>query len=95
MKHPKSVKVDFYKAVTFVCTVQAFGYIQVTWKKVGSNLPVTATVNNTVSINEVTSVLTITGVSGYYKGLYYCIAKNGAGVTVSKHALLRVTGKTL
>ena len=95
IEQPKHTRVNFYESATLSCAVQAFGYTQVAWKKTGSILPITATVNNTVSLNGVASVLTITGTSGYYKGLYYCIASNEVGETVSKAALLRVTGKII
>ena len=72
--------------------MEAFGYATVTWRKVDSILPITATVTNTLSLNQVTSVLTITGVAGYYGGLYYCIAMNQVGSTPSKHAKLIVQG---
>jgi len=66
--------------------------VQVEWKRSGSVLPLTATVNNIISLNGVTSVLTITDVAGYHRGLYYCIAKNKAGITISKYANLIVLG---
>jgi len=72
--------------------VEAFGYTTVVWRKLGSILPITATVKNTPLLNGVTSVLTITGVAGYYGGFYYCIATNQAGSTLSNHAELTVQG---
>ena len=92
LKHPSRANVQFFSSVTFKCTVETFGYATVVWRKVGSILPITAIVKNTSSLNGVTSVLTITGVAGYYGGLYYCISMNQAGSTPSNHAELIVQG---
>jgi len=95
IKQPRNVKAQFYSAVTFECTVEAFGYTTVIWRKVDSILPITATVKNTLSLNQVTSVLRITGVAAYYGGLYYCIAMNQVGSTPSNHAELIVQGTVI
>jgi len=92
IRQPANSKVTIFGQVIFQCTVQAVGETAVIWKKDQSPLPVTATVNNIRSLNEVTSVLKITGVNGFYRGLYYCIAKNKAGQTTSRYAKLSVKG---
>ena len=63
IQQPANSKVSIFGQVTFQCTVQAVGETAVIWKKDQSPLPVTATINNITSLNEVTSVLKITGVS--------------------------------
>ena len=92
IQQPSGANVQYFSTVKFNCTVETFGYSTIVWRKVGSLLPITATVNNTSSVNEITSVLTITRVAGYYGGLYYCITTNQAGSTVSNHAELNVQG---
>jgi len=92
IKQPQNSTATICSSVTFECSVQSFGYVSVEWKKYQSVLPFTATVNNITSLNEVTSVLTITDVAGYYRGLYYCIATNNIGTTVSNYANLYVLG---
>ena len=76
----------------FECKVQGYGYINVEWRKLGSALPNTAIVNNTISTNGVSSILKITNVVGYYGGLYCCVAINTAGQTTSVYANLSVQG---
>ena len=76
----------------FECKVQGYGYINVEWRKLGSALPNTAVVNNTISTNGVSSILEIANVVGYYGGLYCCVAINIAGQTTSIYANLSVQG---
>jgi len=92
IKQPVRAKATLFGQVTFECTVQAVGRTTIIWKKNRSPLPVTATINNIKSLNEITSMLTITGVNGFYRGFYYCIATNDAGQTMSKYAKLSVQG---
>jgi len=90
---PKPTTVQVYDTVTFQCTGRSYGKVTITWKRLMSELPVTATVNVTkISINEVTSVLTIDKSIGYYKGDYYCIIENDVGKVNSKLAYCNVTG---
>ena len=89
---PKSVKVETFESVMFRCVAEGYGLITVTWKKVGSVLPLTATINNSGSVGKVTSVLTITRAAGFYSGQYYCIARNKAGPVRSHYANLYVQG---
>ena len=94
MSHPNSSTVAFYGSVQFSCVARGFELSSVEWKKVDSQkLPFTASITNTSSnINEITSVLTITEVIGYYSGQYFCEAKNSAGTATSSAASLTVTG---
>ena len=58
-------------------------------------MPVTAEVTEEKSLNEVSSILTITKVVGYYVGQYYCIAESEVGAVVSQTANLYVQGNTI
>ena len=94
LNHPTSSTVAFYSNVQFNCVARGFGLVSIAWKKVDSQrLPFTARVTNTSSnINEISSVLTITEVIGYYSGQYLCEAKNSAGIATSSPATLYVNG---
>ena len=94
LSHPSASTVTFFDSVKFSCITRGYELTSVIWKKVGSQrLPFTASITNTSSnINEITSVLTITEVIGYYSGQYFCEAKNSAGTTTSSPASLTVTG---
>ena len=93
IKQPASTTVEPFGRVMFECRVQTVGKTSIVWEKDQSSLPVTAAIDNITSLNEVTSILTITGVNGFYRGFYYCIAKNKAGQTMSRYASLSVQGK--
>ena len=49
--------------------------------------------SNTNATNGVSSILKITQITGYYDGMYSCVAVNIAGQTTSKYAKLSVEGK--
>ena len=95
--HPSSTIVVFYSSAQFSCTARGFRLINIVWKKAGSQrLPFTAKVTNISSdINEITSVLTITEIIGYYSGQYFCEVRNSAGTTTSSLATLNVSGMRL
>ena len=84
-----------YLSITFECKVQGYGHVDVEWRKLGSALPNTAIVNNTISTNGVSSTLEITNVVGYYGGMYCCVAINIAGQTTSVYGNLSVQGKSI
>ena len=86
------MNVSVFGSVSFECTAEGFGIIEVTWQRVGCALPLTATITSIKSINKVTSVLRITKSSGYYSGQYYCTARNSAGIVKSEQARLYVNG---
>ena len=94
MSHPTASTVTYFGSVQFNCFIRSYDLNSVIWKKVGSQkLPFTVSVTNTSSnINEITSVLTITEVIGYYSGQYFCEAKNSAGTATSSPATLNVNG---
>ena len=90
---PKPTTVDVYDTATFQCTGRSYGKVTITWKRLMSELPVTASVKVTkISMNEVTSILTIDKVIGYYKGNYYCVIENDVGKVNSTFAYCDVTG---
>ena len=92
-KHPSATNVSVYGSVTFECTTEGFGVIEVTWQRVGCTLPITSTITTVNSTNKVTSILQITKSSGYYySGQYYCTARNSAGTVKSQQAILHVEG---
>ena len=92
---PSSSLVDTCHEAVFVCTVNGFGNITVTWRKVDDELPETADAITTDSLNQTISILTIRKIVWYYKGTYYCVASNSAGEVNSSLAYLNVTGKIL
>ena len=93
LKHPGAVKVNIFTNITFSCTAKGFNITDLVWRKVGSSrLPLTATTITEWSLNEVTSILTITETAGYYTGKYYCTATNKAGEKSSDQAKLLVQG---
>ena len=94
IKHPDVTTVAVFKTAIFRCTAEGYDITDIIWRKVGSpRLPLTAkTVMMKQSLNEVTSILTITIAAGYYSGEYYCIASNKAGKVYSNTATLLVQG---
>ena len=96
VKHPDSSSVPVFKTTTFSCTAKGYNITDILWQKVGSSrLPSTIKTVMKQSLNEVTSILTITVAAGYYSGKYYCIASNKAGKAYSKNATLFVQGNVL
>jgi len=93
---PKPTTVHVHDTATFQCTGRSYGKVKINWKRTMSEFPATATINDTrISINEVTSVLTIDKSIGYYKGDYYCIIENDAGKVNSTFAYCDITGIVL
>ena len=93
VRHPKSTVVAIYDDATFKCTARGYGNISIIWRRQNSELPVTATVTNTKSINNTRSILRIQKSIGYYKGNYYCVIANSVGMIGSGFAYLSITGK--
>ena len=87
---PDDVKVTVYKSASFSCVARGFGLIQIVWKRVKYSLPITADVTEKRLLNEVSSMLKITKIVGYYSGQYYCVAENEAGKVTSQTANLHV-----
>ena len=93
LKHPGSATANVSTNASFSCAARGFNITDLVWRKVGlSRLPLTATTMTKWSSNEVTSIITITNIVGYYMGKYYCKAMNKAGETSSIQAELLVQG---
>ena len=95
VKQPRSTVAEIYNVAIFECTVRSYGNVLITWRRRNSDLPVTATVSTTKSLNEIKSILRIEKSIGYYKGYYYCIIKNIVGTVSSKFGYFNITGKNL
>ena len=79
-RQPRSITVQVFNAGTFTCAARSYGAVSLTWKKLHSKLPMTADITTSKSLNEITSILRLEGGVGYYKGYYYCVIENSAGV---------------
>ena len=95
VRQPRSTLVEIYGVAKFSCTIKSYGSFSVTWRRQNSDLPVTADVSTTRSVNETKSILRITKSIGYYKGYYYCVITNKVGTVISRYAYCNVTGKSL
>ena len=92
-KQPKSTVVEANSVAIFDCTARSYGTASVTWKRMKSQLPATANVTVTKSLNEITSVLRIEKIIGYYEGYYYCVIENIVGQVSSSLAFCNVEGR--
>ena len=92
IQQPDDMNVTVWNFALFTCAAHSFGVIKVTWKRVNYSLPITADVTEERSLNEVSSILKITKIVGYYSGQYYCVAENKAGKVTSQTANLHVQG---
>ena len=90
-RQPNSVIAQVFSIVSFVCTTRSYGAVWITWKKFNSELPVTANITTSKSLNELTSILRLESV-GYYKGHYYCLIENSAGLVNSTFAQYDISG---
>ena len=72
--HPTDTTAAAPFSAVFRCSVQAYGYLTVTWYKNNGN-PVTEKAYSRLipSINVTTSVLTIPNVTSEDVGTYYCV----------------------
>ena len=93
VRQPRSTVVEIYSVATFECTVKSFGNASIIWRRKNSELPETAKVTSTISLNEIKSTLRIEKSIGYYKGYYYCIIENSVGIVNSNFAYCNITGK--
>ena len=94
IQQPSSTVTEVYNVATFECMARSYGIVSITWQRLHSELPVTANVTMTKSLNysEIKSTLRIEKIIGYYKGYYYCVIENKAGVVNSATAYCNVTG---
>ena len=92
MQQPSSTVTEVYNVATFECTARSYGNVSITWRRLNSRLPETANVTMSKSLNDITSVLRVEKSIGYYKGYYYCVIENKAGIVNSRMAYCKVTG---
>ena len=90
-RQPRSTTVQVFGTGSFTCTARSYGVVSLTWKKINSELPVTADVTVPRSLNEITSVLRLESV-GYYKGYYYCVIENSVGKVNSTFVHFNIIG---
>ena len=95
VSQPRSTVADIYDVATFECTARSYGSVSITWKRWNSNLPVTARATIIKSLNEAKSVLRIEKSIGYYKGYYYCVIENTAGIVQSTYAYCNITSNDI
>ena len=93
VRQPRSAAVEIYGVATFECIARSYGSASVTWRRLNSELPVTADVKNTKSSRGVRSILRIERSIGYYKGYYFCVITNTVGMISSRFAYFNITGK--
>ena len=92
IQQPSSTVTEVHNTATFECMAKSYGIVSIKWQRLNSELPVTANVTVTKSLNDIKSVLRIEKSIGYYKGYYYCIIENKAGTVNSRVAYCNVTG---
>ena len=92
VRQPVSTVTEVYNVAIFKCIARSYGNVSITWKRWNSKLPGTANVMTIKSLNEANSTLRIEKSIGYYKGYYYCVVKNIAGIVNSTPAYCNITG---
>ena len=93
VRQPVSIVMEVYNVAIFECIARSYGSVSITWKRWNSKLPVTANVTMIKkTINEARSTLRIEKSIGYYKGYYYCVIENTAGIVNSTYAYCNITG---
>ena len=93
-RQPRSTTVQVFSTDSSTCASESYGTVSLTWKKINSELPLTADITVSKSLNRITSTLKLESV-GYYKGYYYCMIENSAGKVNSTFAYFDVTGRHL
>jgi len=94
IRQPNTSVTQLFSTTSFECTARSYGVVSITWKKLNSQLPATADIKVSKSLNEITSVLRLRNV-GYYKGYYYCVIENSAGMVNSTFAYFNIIGRHL
>ena len=93
-RQPSSTVVQVFSIGSFECIARSYGDVSITWKRMNSQLPESVNISESKSLNEITSVLSLENV-GYYKGYYYCVIKNSAGLVNSTLAHYGVAGNVI
>ena len=74
------------------CTATSFRNVTITWKRLHNELPETAEISSTKSLNQRFSTMTIRNIAWYDKGDYYCVAKNDVGEVNSSLVHVNISG---
>ena len=82
-EYPNDTNSILHDSALFKCIAYGFGVTNIVWRRVKYNMPITAEVPEERSLNQISSILKITKVIGYYSGQYYCIAENEGGEAFS------------
>lgn len=90
-RQPSSTVEQVFRVASFHCTAKSYGVLSITWKKLNSQLPITANIEISKSLNEITSVLKLKSI-GYHKGYYYCTIENSAGIVNTTFAYFDIIG---
>ena len=91
-RQPRSTVVETGNVAVLECSAVSYGTTSITWKKMNAQLPATANVTITRSLNEITSVLRIQKTIKYYEGNYYCVIENSVDKVQSTSAYCKITG---
>ena len=89
--HPTDTSAAAPFSVVFNCSAQGYETITIEWKRKNSSLPIKANIKQT-SYDISTSSLTITNITEYDAGTYYCIAWAGRKGSLSREATLFYAG---
>ena len=94
--HPANTSATAPFSALFKCSIQAYGYLIVTWYRNNSN-PVPEKAYSTLipSVNVTASILTIPNVTSEDIGIYYCVARVGRRTEESLSANLFLAGKSV
>ena len=66
-KQPNHVNASVLSSVSFNCVANAYnGELNIAWKRLKYNMPVTTEVTEEKSLNEIVSILKFTNTIGYY-----------------------------
>ena len=57
IRQPTSTVVQVYSIASFECTARSYGIVSLNWKNLNAELPLTADVTVSKSLNEITSIL--------------------------------------
>ena len=92
--HPIDTSAAAPFGALFNCSVQAYGYLTITWYRNNRNpVPMKAYSTLMLSVNVTTSVLTIPNITSKDIGTYCCVAQVGRATEKSLSANLFLAGK--
>ena len=91
LKQPTSIVVQAFGIGSFDCTARSYGSVSIVWKRLNSDLPITAKITVSRRLNKITGILKLESI-GYYEGYYYCAIENSAGVINSTLAYYEISG---